>query len=101
MAVPGEYTPCITASRGSNGGFWVFSKGSRLSTRELMKLQGMRPGQFSPGVTRTIGKRRLGFMVGNAFTQTVLNRLLVRALPRARLSKILKLSKFSPRAESS
>lgn len=78
------YVPCLTATRASNGGFWIFRKGSRLSSSELMRLQGMDPKRIN--LRRLgIGKRCLGKMIGNAFTQTVVMRILANAMECAGL----------------
>ena len=71
-----DLCPCITRSRAAQGGFYITSRKRRLSTAEMLKLQGIRPENMrkyrgmSPGV--------LNAAVGNAMSACVLERLLPR-----------------------
>ena len=68
--------PCITRTRAATAGFYITSRKRRLSTAEMLKLQGIRPENMrkyrgmSPGV--------LNAAVGNAMSACVLERLLPR-----------------------
>ena len=61
-------------------------KNNFLSTSEMLRLQGICPASVT--VPPTISKRKVGFMIGNAFTQTVFERLFVAALRSSGLAKI-------------
>ena len=71
-----DMCPCITRCRGASAGFYTTSRKRRLSTAEMLKLQGIRPENMrkyrgmSPGV--------LNAAVGNAMPACVLERLLPR-----------------------
>ena len=71
-----DLCPCITRSRAASAGFYITSRKRRLSTAEMLKLQGIRPENMrkyrgmSPGV--------LNAAVGNAMSACVLERLLPR-----------------------
>eukprot|EP00419_Tripos_fusus_P027165 CAMPEP_0172717574 /NCGR_PEP_ID=MMETSP1074-20121228/71810_1 /TAXON_ID=2916 /ORGANISM="Ceratium fusus, Strain PA161109" /LENGTH=318 /DNA_ID=CAMNT_0013542541 /DNA_START=88 /DNA_END=1041 /DNA_ORIENTATION=+ len=74
-----EASLCITCSRFQ--GHWVTSRGRRMTTDEMMRLQGMRPEKFK----KAVSKRQLGIQIGNAMSVNVLERLFVRALPASGL----------------
>jgi DNA (cytosine-5)-methyltransferase 1 len=74
-------SPCITCSRGA--GHWVTNRGRRLTKEEMMRLQGMDPTQFTVAVT----EHQLGRQLGNTMSVNVLERLLVRVLPAAKLAQ--------------
>ena len=71
-----DLCPCITRSRAASAGFYITSRKRRLSTAEMLKLQGIRPENMreyrgmAPGV--------LNAAVGNAMSACVLERLLPR-----------------------
>ena len=71
-----DLCPCITRTRAASAGFYITSRKRRLSTAEMLKLQGIRPENMrkyrgmSPGV--------LNAAVGNAMSACVLERLLPR-----------------------
>jgi DNA (cytosine-5)-methyltransferase 1 len=75
-------TPCLTSTRGAGSGFWISTRGGRMTTAELCRLQGMAPIQNFAGLSA----RQLGHAVGNAFTQTVIARILAKLLPAAGLT---------------
>lgn len=70
---------CMTRSR--SGGHWVTSRGRRMTLREMMALQGMDIDSFNQVVT----DRQLGCQIGNAMSQNVVERILLRLLPAAGL----------------
>ena len=55
----------------------------RTSTTELLRLQGMTPQKWRCVVSKT----QFGYQIGNAMSQNVLERLLVKLLPAAGLVK--------------
>jgi DNA (cytosine-5)-methyltransferase 1 len=70
---------CMTKSRGS--GFWITSRGRRMNVKEMLKCQGMEKKAFKQVVT----DKQLGMQIGNAMSQNVLERILVKLLPAAGL----------------
>ena len=71
-------TRCLTASRAAAGGFWLAGHHRMMTLHEMLRLQGvLRPETVLFG---DLSFRQSGTMIGNAMTQTVLMRLLVRAL---------------------
>ena len=74
-----DLCPCITAKRGSSGGFFITSQKRMLTVPEMMRLQGMTDVEELAIICPA---HSMGFMVGNAFTQSVFERLLLTLLPR-------------------
>ena len=68
--------PTITYSHGLARGYFSLSHGTRLSARELLRLQGLP----SEGLNWCVSERQLGGLAGNAFTGTVYARVLHAAL---------------------
>jgi site-specific DNA-cytosine methylase len=73
-----EVSPCITATRGANGGHYITSKNRRMTINEMLRLQGMRPKLIDKSI---LSSRQLGEAIGNAMTQTVLQKIFKRLLP--------------------
>ena len=69
--------PCITATRASNGGYWLEWQGRRTSLKELVRAQGMDPDR----VQQVTSARTLGHAIGNAMTQTVMQNIVKKLLP--------------------
>ena len=71
-------SPCLTRTRCGSGGHWISSRGRRMLRVELERLQGVPPGrlQLPPGVT----ERQYQQMLGNAFTVSVIGRVILRLL---------------------
>jgi DNA (cytosine-5)-methyltransferase 1 len=84
------YSPCLTRSRCGSGGHWLFNRNREMTTREMMRLQGMRAGRFRLPVKRGGSERKLRLMIGNAFSVNVVVRILSRLLPAAGLTAPLK-----------
>ena len=80
-------SPCLTKSRAKNG-FWLVWKGRRMTINEMFRLQGMKPARMRPAI-RGVAKSHVGEMIGNAFTESVIGRVLVQLLPCAGLSDAL------------
>ena len=57
----------LTRTRGMQGGPWVSTRGRRVSTDELLRLQGFEPGRV-PWEGAGITKAQIGGMVGNSVT---------------------------------
>ena len=73
---------CLTRSRGLSGGFFVTNRGRRLTVNEQMRLQAYNPNRID---TCCISERQLAGAVGNSMTVSVVERILLRALPAAGL----------------
>ena len=71
-------SPTLLKSRGA--GYWITSKARRMTTAEQARLQGM-----SPCFQQVVSDRIMGGQIGNAMSQNVLERLLIRLLPAAGL----------------
>ena len=69
--------PCLTRGRAGSGGHWVSTRGRLLTIDEMLMLQGMRADVHRTGITN----RQVGYMIGNAMSVNVLERLLLRLLP--------------------
>ena len=64
-------------------GHWITSRGRRMSSDEMLRLQGMNPHKltFPPDFTES----DIGKLVGNSMSVNVLVRLFARILPAANL----------------
>ena len=82
-----NYIPCLTATRATGGGFWIMCKGGKLSVAEMMRFQGMRLNQFPKKAVLAVNATKLSKMIGNAFTQSVVQAILAKLLPLAGLSR--------------
>ncbi len=76
-------SPCITASRASNSGFWLAWLGRRMKTSELLALQGMDERRVL--CPPSCSSRSFQHMIGNAFSQNVVTLLLANLLRAAQL----------------
>ena len=75
-------SPCITRRRAQCGGHWVSTRGRRLSTAEMLRLQGMRPARFV--VPPSVPTPAFHGMVGNSMSVNIIEVLLAmlsRACP--------------------
>ena len=73
------YCPCITHSRGKQGGYVILKKGWKCWTtvQDLARLQGSNLNFLScDGVTSS----QLGGMIGNAMSRNILDRVIPRLL---------------------
>ena len=71
-------TPCLTAARGAQGGFWLLGHNRMMSLDELLRLQGLDPS--STHMASTVSSRQAGMLIGNCFTLPVVGRVLISAL---------------------
>ena len=75
----------LTRTRGMQGGPWVSTRGRRVTTDELLRLQGFEPGRVhwkGAGIT----KAQIGGMVGNAVSVHTVGYLLAEAMFAAGLT---------------
>ena len=70
-------SPCLTKSRCSNFGYWCSTKGGRLTTAELSRLQGFEELDWRGAC---ISASQYGAMLGNTMNVSVLTHLLPRVL---------------------
>ena len=76
--------PCITSSRGSQGGFWLTRQNRMTDVDELLALMRFQ-NKFQQG-RQAFGSAALGKAVGNSINVTVLQRILMSALHTVGLS---------------
>ena len=81
-----DYLPCITATRGKSGGFYINTRGRRTTVTELMRAQGMVPSRVNRW-DRYMSRGDMGHALGNAMSVAVLDRVLPRALWSAGILK--------------
>ena len=75
-----DRVPCITSSRGTQGGYYVSSEQRMLSIEEMLSLQGL-PRTYAQAAKHcSISDRQMGHMIGNAIAVNVLQLLIVRML---------------------
>ena len=72
-----EKTPCLTCSRGAQGGFWLLGHHRMMTVDELLQLQGIDPS--CTRIASVVSARQAGALLGNSFTLTVVARVLVSA----------------------
>ncbi|CAJ1397391.1 unnamed protein product [Effrenium voratum] len=70
--------PCMTKSRAN--GFWVSSRGRRMTIKEMLRCQGM-----ELCFKQVVSNRVLGAHIGNAMSQNILERIFIKLLPLAGL----------------
>ena len=73
----------ITASRAGGLSYWITSRNRRVSLKELLRLQGFDPKRIN---LEAASPRQIGIILGNAFTVTVVRRLLSKMLPAVDLA---------------
>ena len=72
--------PCLTASRGSRGGFHTTTKNRMTTIHELGRLQGWHTSSIDKALERGAKISMLGHALGDGMSVNVLYRLLPRAL---------------------
>lgn len=66
-------SPCLTRSRASSGGHWLTWKQRKMTSSEVLALQGVPPGRIPAGV---LSDRQLGAIAGNAVPVPLLRRVM-------------------------
>ena len=79
--------PCLTRSRAGAGGYWITTTAGLLTTREMLRLQGLPEHLINAAELAGISERQLRQMIGNAMSVNVLVILLGRLLPAMGLAK--------------
>jgi DNA (cytosine-5)-methyltransferase 1 len=78
--------PCLTRTRAGSGGYWITGIDRLLTTREMLRLQGL-PDHFTELAERAnVSDRQLRQMIGNAMSVNVLVTILSRLLPAVGLA---------------
>ena len=75
-------SPCLTRRRAQSGGHWVSTRGRRLTTAEMLKLQSMRPARLV--VPPSVPESAFRAMIGNSMSVNIVEVLLAmlsRACP--------------------
>ena len=76
------YSPCLTASRGAGRAFVDLQTAKKLSLSEMLRLQGFTTEEMA-GMNFVGARSSIGHMAGNAFTKTVIMRIVRAALSAA------------------
>ena len=78
-----DMSPCLTRARAGSSGHWVFCRGRRQSTSEMLWLMGMSMNYID---TSVVSERQLRLLIGNSCSVNVLERILLRALSSSGLA---------------
>ena len=71
--------PCITASRGQSRGFYISTKGDRISMDDMLRCHGI-PPKFYDSKSCGVSDRAFGHQLGNCVSCNVFMRVLPRAM---------------------
>ena len=69
----------LTHTRGRSGGPWISTRGRRMTTTELLRLQGFDDGDI-PWAQAGISSSQLGAMLGDAVSLNVIGPVIAEAL---------------------
>lgn len=72
------FAPCLTRSHCGNSHYYVFSRGRKLKSTEMFRLQGFPDGRIKKPAK--VSDRQLRLMIGNAFPVRVVSLILARLL---------------------
>ena len=64
--------PCLTRTRAGCGGYWITGIDGLLTTREILRLQGLPECLATIAETAAVSERQLCQMIGNAMSVHVL-----------------------------
>ena len=78
-------SPCITATRGMQGGFYITNRQRMTNVKELGRLQGLPTTCVERMLRSGVAQKHVGHAAGNGMTVNVVLRLLPRALYSAGL----------------
>ena len=73
--------PCLTRARAVSGGYWITNANGLLTTREMLRLQGLPECLATIAETAGVSERQLCQMIGNAMPVNVLVATSSRLLP--------------------
>ena len=74
-----DHTPCLIKTRGQTRVFFNLNSGSFLSATEMFRLQGYTDDEIG-SMNMVMSENKLGSLLGNAMTKTVLQRLIAAAI---------------------
>ena len=80
--------PCLTRTRAGCGGYWISTVQGMLTTREMLRLQGLPEHLQKAANLVGVTERQLRQMIGNAMSVNVLVVLLSRLLPAMGLATL-------------
>ncbi len=75
--------PCLTQARGKTLSHWKLQSGTFFSLTELCRLQGLSDQEIGQINLSAVSQNQLGGLLGNSFSKSVVQRILVRALRAA------------------
>jgi hypothetical protein len=75
--------PCLTQARGKTLSHWKLQSGTFFSLTELCRLQGLSDQEIGQINLSAVTQTQLGGLLGNSFSKSVVQRILVRALRAA------------------
>ena len=78
--------PCLTRTRAASGGYWITGSNRLLTTREMLRLQGLPDHFIEFAENANVSDRQLRQMIGNAMSVNVLVTILSRLLPAVGLA---------------
>ena len=73
--------PCLTRTRAGSGGYWITGVNGLLTTREMLRLQGLPETFIQIAEAAAVSEPQLRQMIGNAMSVNVLVTILSRLLP--------------------
>ena len=74
-----DHAPCLTKTRGQTRAFFNLNSGTFLSATEMFRLQGYTDDEIM-SMTMVVSEQKLGALLGNAMTKTVLQRLIAASI---------------------
>ncbi len=75
--------PCLTQARGKTLSHWKLQSGTFFSLTELCRLQGLSDQEIGQINLSAVTQNQLGGLLGNSFSKSVVQRILVKALRAA------------------
>ena len=75
-----DILPCLTRTRGTQYGFWLFNRSRMLNLNELARCQGF-PADRIEIPRKGVSRRQVGGMYGNAMNVNTIMRIVARLLP--------------------
>ena len=89
-----EKSPCLTATRGRQGGYYVTTRKRRFSLNEMFRLQGIIPEDVPWNSVKGLSHQMMGHAIGNAFPVSVMCHLIPEALYAAGIIRSIPKNQF-------
>ena len=89
-----EKSPCLTATRGRQGGYYVTTRQRRFTLNEMFRLQGIIPEEVAWNSVKGLSHQMMGHAIGNAFPVSVMCHLIPEALYAAGIIHSIPLNQF-------